>query len=149
MILSMRTENNIKDLKNSEDTFDFSNLDENHELFSNKIKKVFGKFEIETPINIWIDEVVCLRSKVFSFKCKNEDESKIRKEGFSKSLSKHNKIEEDKKCLDGKNFRSECDIYFFRSINQEMFLHKKRKSLSSIYDDKQFCLNEIEIEPWN
>ena len=39
MILSMRTENIIKDLKSLEDIFDFSNLDENHELFSYKNKK--------------------------------------------------------------------------------------------------------------
>ena len=45
MILSMKTENIIKDLKNLEDIFDFSNLDENHDLFSNKNKKVIGKFK--------------------------------------------------------------------------------------------------------
>ena len=39
MILSMRTENIIKDLKNLEYIFDFSNLDENNELFSNKNKR--------------------------------------------------------------------------------------------------------------
>ena len=52
MILSMKTENIIKDLKNLEDIFDFSYLDENHELFSNKNKKVIGKFKIETPKNV-------------------------------------------------------------------------------------------------
>ena len=49
MILSMKTENIIKDFKNLEDIFDFSNLDENHELFSNRNKKVIGKFKKETP----------------------------------------------------------------------------------------------------
>ena len=39
MILSMQTHNIIKDSKNLEDIFDFSNLDEKHELFSNKNKK--------------------------------------------------------------------------------------------------------------
>ena len=39
MILSMRTENIIKDLKNLEDIFDFTNFYENHELYSNKNKK--------------------------------------------------------------------------------------------------------------
>ena len=37
-ILSVNTKDIIKDLKNLEDIFDFSNLDENHELFSNKKK---------------------------------------------------------------------------------------------------------------
>ena len=71
-----------------------SNLDENHELFSNKNKKVIGKVKIETPKNIWIDEFVCLRSKVYSFKCKDEDENKNNIKGISKSQSKHIKIEE-------------------------------------------------------
>ena len=48
-VLSMNTKGFIKNLKNLEEKFDFSNLDENHELFSNKNKKVIGKFEIETP----------------------------------------------------------------------------------------------------
>ena len=43
MILSMKTQNIINDLKNLEDIFDFSNLEESHELFSNKNKKVIGK----------------------------------------------------------------------------------------------------------
>ena len=33
---------NTKDLKNLEDIFDFSNLDKNHELFSNINEKVLG-----------------------------------------------------------------------------------------------------------
>ena len=51
-VLSMKTENIMEDLKSLEDVFDFSNLDENHELFSNKKRKVIGKFENETTKNI-------------------------------------------------------------------------------------------------
>ena len=43
-VLSVNTKHNIKNLKNSEEIFDFSNIDENHGLFSKKIKKVIGKF---------------------------------------------------------------------------------------------------------
>ena len=39
MILSMKTKDFIKDLKILEDFFDFSNLDENHEIFSEKKQK--------------------------------------------------------------------------------------------------------------
>ena len=46
-VLSVNTKDIIKDLKNLEDIFDFSNLDKNHELFSNKNKKVNGKLRIE------------------------------------------------------------------------------------------------------
>ena len=40
--------------------------------------KVFGKFKIGTPENIWIDEFVCLRSKAYSFKCNDNKENKIK-----------------------------------------------------------------------
>ena len=94
MILSMETENILKDLKNIEDIFNIFNLDENHELLSNKNRKVIGKFKIETPKNIWIDEFVCLRSKAYSFKCKDNIESKNEIKGISKSQSKHIKFDE-------------------------------------------------------
>ena len=74
-VLSVNTKDIIKDLKDLEAIFDFSNLDENHELFSNKNKKVIGKFKIETPKSIWIDDFICLRSKGYAFKC--GDDSKI------------------------------------------------------------------------
>ena len=63
--LSVNTEDIIKDLKPFEDLFGFSNFNGNHELFSNKNKKVIDKNKIETPKNIWIDEFVCLRSKMW------------------------------------------------------------------------------------
>ena len=72
----MKTENLNEDLKNLKEIFDFSNLDENHEIFSNRNKKIVGKFKLETPKNIWIDEFVCLRSKAYSFKCTDNIESK-------------------------------------------------------------------------
>ena len=85
-ILSVNTNDIIKDLKNLEDIFDFSNLDKNHELFSNKNKKILGFFKIETPKSIWIDEFVCLRSKMYAFKCGNDSRNKLK--GVSKSQSK-------------------------------------------------------------
>ena len=99
MILSMKTKDIIIDLKNLEDIFDFSNLDENHELFSTKNKKVTGKFITEIPKNIWIDELVCLISKAYSFNCNDNIENKNKIKGISKSQSKHIKFEEYYNCL--------------------------------------------------
>ena len=76
-------------MKNLENLFDFSNLDENHDFFSNKTKKVIGKFKIETPKNIWIDEFICLRSKAHSFKCNDNNENKNKLKGISKSQSRY------------------------------------------------------------
>ena len=149
MILSMKTKDIIKDLKNLEDIFDFSNLDKNHELFSERNKKVIGKFKIETPKNIWIDEFVCLRSKAYSFKCKNNDENKNKIKGISKSQSKHIKFEEYYNCLFGKEYQRECNNYIIRSINHEMLLQEVKKSTLSIFDDKRCYINETESIPWN
>ena len=148
MFLSMKTKNINKDLKNLEDIFDFSNLDENHELYSIKNKKVIGKFKIEIPKIIWIDEFVCLRSKAYSFKCKNEDENKNKIKGISKSQSKHNKFEEYYNCLFGKEYQKECNNYIIRSNNHERILQEVKKSTLSIFDDKRNYINNIESLPW-
>ena len=91
-LLSVNTNDIIKDLKYLEDIFDFINLDEKHDLFGNKNKKGVGFFKIETPKNIWIDEFVCLRSKMYSFKCGEDSKNKLK--AISKSQSKHIKFEE-------------------------------------------------------
>ena len=145
-VLSIETENIINDLKNLEDLFDFSNLDKNHELFSNKNKKVVGKFKIETAENIWIDEFVALRSKCYAFKCGNNSKNKLK--GISKSQSKNIKFEEYYNCLFGREYQQECDNYILRSINHEMVLQKVKKSTLSIFDDKRCYINNIENKPW-
>ena len=134
-ILSVNTKDIIKNLKNLEDIFDFSNLDENHELFSNKNKKVIGKFKIETPKNIWIDEFICLRSKMYAFKCGNDSKNKLK--GISKSQSKLIKFEEYYNCLFDGEYQRECNNYIIRSINHEMVLQEVKKSTLSQFDDKR------------
>ena len=89
-VLSVKTKDIIKDLKNLEDLIDFSNLNENHELFSSKNKKMIGKFQIDTPKSIWIDEFFALRSKCDAFRC--GDDSKIKLKGISKSQTKNFKF---------------------------------------------------------
>ena len=125
-VLSLKTQDIITDSKNLEDIFDFSNLDKNHELFSNKNKKVLGKYKIETPKSAFIDEFVCLRSKMYAFKCGNDSKNKLK--GISKSQSKNIKFEEYKKCLDGEEYQQECDNYIIRSINHEMVLQEIKKN---------------------
>ena len=149
MILSMKTKDIIKALKNLENIFDFSNLNKNHELFSERNKKVIGKFKLETPKNIWIDEFVCLRSKAYSFKCNDNTESKNKIKGISKSQSKHIKFEEYYNCLFGKEYQKECNNYIIRSINHEIVLQEVKKSTLSIFDDKRCYINNIESKPWN
>ena len=145
-VLSVNTKDIIKDLKNLEDIFDFSNLDEKHELFSNKNRKKMDFFKLETLKNIWIDEFVCLRSKMYAFKCGGDSKNKLK--GISKSQSKNIKFEEYKK-RDGEEYQRECDNYIIRSINHEMILQKVKKSTLSIFDDKRCYINNFESKPWN
>ena len=51
-VLKIRTQNSSNDSKFHEDFFDFCNQDKNHEKFTNKNKRVSGKFKIETPKNV-------------------------------------------------------------------------------------------------
>ena len=141
-VLSVNTKDIIENLKNLEDLFDFSNLDKDQELFSNKNKEVIGIFKIETPKNIWIDEFVCLISKMYAFKCGNDRENKLK--GVSKSQSKNIKLEEYRKCLDGEDFQRECKSYVLRSVNHEMHLQELKKSTLYIFDDKRCYINKIE-----
>ena len=146
-VLSIKTQNLIDDLRNLGDLFDFSNLDTNHELFSNKNKKVVGKFKIKTPESFWIDEFVALRSNCYAFKCVNNSKNKLK--GISKSYSKNIKFEEYYNCLFGGKNKQKCDTYIIRSINHEMILQKIKKSTLSIFDDKRCYINNFESIPWN
>ena len=127
-ILSIKSENIIKDLKNLEDIFDFSKIDENHELYSERNEKVLGKFKIETPKNVFIDEYIALRSKMYAFKCKDKEEDKNKLKGISKNQSKNFKFEEYKKCLNGEKFKNECVIYILKSSNHDMYMQGIKKN---------------------
>ena len=69
-IQSIKTGDLINDLENFKDDFDFSELDENHELYDTINKKVIGKMKIETSPIIELDNFVALRSKSYSFSYK-------------------------------------------------------------------------------
>ena len=130
---SVNTKDIIKDLKNLEGIFDFDNIDENQILFSNKNKKVSGKFK-KTPKKIWIDEFVCLKIKMYSFKRGDNINNKLK--GFSKSQSKHNKFEDYYNCFFGGEYQKGCDNYNIRSLNHEMYLQRVKK-IYTIFVDKR------------
>ena len=145
-ILCIKSEFIIKDLKNLENMFDFSIIDENHELYSEKNKKVLDKFKIETPKIIFIDEFIALRSKMYAFKC--GDDTKTRLKGISKAQSKIIKFEEYKSCLDGEQLENECVNYFLESISLDMYMQGIKKTALSIFDYKWIYLDNVESIPW-
>ena len=75
-VISISTNDIIKDLKDLEDLFNLSNLNENQELYSSKKERDIGKFELEVPKKIRMDEIVALRSIMFAFKCGDDCEKR-------------------------------------------------------------------------
>ena len=69
-----------------------STLGKNHEIFSSKYQRVFGKVKIETPKNIFRDEYFSLKSKAHSFECGKDNKKKLK--GTFKSQSEDNNFEE-------------------------------------------------------
>ena len=59
-LLSLSTNDIVKDSQNLNDFFDFSNLYQNNELLRNK--KNIRKAKIETPKDVYMDEFSPLRS---------------------------------------------------------------------------------------
>ena len=90
-----------------------------------EIKKVIGKFRLETPKKFWIDEFVCLRSKMYRFNCGTNSKKKLKV--VSKTQSNYLKFGEYKKCLDGEQNQRECNNYILRSNNLEMHLQEIKK----------------------
>ena len=70
-VLSVITKEFVKDLKKVEDCLDFSNLSENHELLK---KTNYWKIQDRNSCEklTWY-ELICLRSKMYAFKCWNEE----------------------------------------------------------------------------
>ena len=71
-IQSIKTEDLIKDLESFKNDFNFSELDENHELYDTIEKKVIGKMKLETSPIIELDNFVALRSNSYSFSYKKK-----------------------------------------------------------------------------
>ena len=108
-VLSIVSKDSFKDLQNLNESFDSSNLKEDHELFSNKSKQVVGKFKIETPENVFIDEFICLGSQASSLKCGIDDANKLK--SISESQSKTNKIEKYYNCFFGGEYKKMSYLY--------------------------------------
>ena len=72
-VMSLKTKDIVNDLSKLQRQyrmFEFSNLIEDHIIFSNEYKKKPAYLKIETPKSINIDKFVCLRSKCYAYKTK-------------------------------------------------------------------------------
>ena len=100
---------------------------------------------METPKIFWVDELVCLRKKMYLFKC--GDDIKNILNGICTSHSKHIQFEEFKKFLDGEEYQKECNNYILRPINHEMYLQEIKKVTFCVIDDTRNYLINIKSLP--
>ena len=98
-------------------------------------------------LKFWIDDIVCLRKKIYSFRCGDDSKNKLK--GISKSQSRHIKIEDYYNCLFGGEYQKECDKNNICSISHERYLQKLGKATLSFFDDKRCYINETESKLWN
>ena len=145
-ILSIITGDLINDWEYFKDDFDFSELDENLELYDTINKKVIGKIKIETSPNIELDNFVALRSKSYSFSYKNAQKTVQR--------SKQKGIQRTPPYTQFINslFNSEttsatnCSI---RSNAHNLTVQKQDKLALNPFDDKRVYLNPIQSLSWD
>ena len=140
-ILSIKTGDLINDLEYFKDDFDFSELDENHELYDAINKKVIGKLKIETSPIIELDNFVALRSKSYSFSYKNAQKTvqKSKQKGIQHTPILNQFI--------NSLFNSETTTatIFAHSLT----VQKQNKPALNPFDDKRVYLNPIQSLSWD
>ena len=82
MVISVKTKDMVNDLDELQEQyklFDFSNLNKDHNFFSNEFKKKPGYLKIQTPKSLYINKFVFLRSKDFAYKAELDGDTNILK----------------------------------------------------------------------
>ena len=143
LMYEIQTEDFYKDISvDVKHRFDTSNYPSNHPsgIPSGFNKKMIGMFKDEAGGKV-IDEFVGLRSKLYSYKMLEGEESKKCK-GVKKSVVKKSITHEDyKKCLfTGEEQLRRMNV--IRSYNHEIYTEGINKVALSSSDDKRHILND-------
>ena len=149
-ILSIKTGDLINDFEYFKDDFDFSELDENHELYNSINKKVIGKMKIETSPIIELDNFIALRSKSYSFSYKNAQEAT--QSTVQKSEQKGIQHTPYYSQFINSLFNSETTTafnYSIRSNAHNLTVQKQDKLALNPSNDKRVYLNPIQSLSWD
>ena len=122
--------------------FDFSELDEYHELYDTINKKVIGKMKIETSLIIEFDNFVAVRSKSYSFSYKTTQKSK--QKGIQHAPQNKQFI--------NSLFNSQTTTatnFSIRSDAHNIAVQKQVKLALNPFDDKRVYLNRIQSLSWD
>ena len=149
MVLNIRTEDLYSDLEKIKQHLDTSNYPKDHLLYSDKNKKVIGKFKDELGSNV-MSKFIGIRSKMYGFEYLEDSNIKFKctAKGANKTTKKEFKTETYEDCLLKK-----------RVIHKTMFnlVHKKHKiylnemikiGLSPFDDKRYICEDGIDTLPY-
>jgi hypothetical protein len=119
-------------MKNNPDYFDTSDYPKDHPLYSDKNKKVIGKFKDELN-GIKILESIGLRSKMYSYRTETSVSKKL------KGIKKEINFEDYKNCLfNQKEYFHRQKV--IRSHKHDIFTEEVKKKSLSWKDDKRYLL---------
>ena len=129
------------------DDVDTSDYPKDNPLYSEKNKKVIGKFKDELKGNI-MTEIVFLKAKAYAFReidntNKNIKESKKLK-GITRSVIKNDiSLDEYKNVLFSETHKPVLKImHVLNSIDHKMYMIKCNKIAISAFDDKRYILSD-------
>ena len=148
IVLNIYTVDLYKDLEQIKDHLDTSDYPKDHPLYSNKNKKVIGKFKDELNGNI-MTKFIGLRSKLYAFEYL--ENSAVKFKCLAKGVNKTTKTEfifdDYDKCLFEKKVTHKA-MFSLIHKNHNIFLNELIKIGLSPYDDKRFiCDNGIDTLP--
>ena len=140
----IKTKDIYRDMADDLDTYDTSNFDKHHPLYSETNKKVVGKFKCETG-SIAPSDFVGLRSKLYSLLVKTTDkpkERKLRAKGVKKSYVENHLVHHSFLTVLRLKKPTKAEFLSFRSHNHVLNTVKINKTGLSAYDDKRFILRD-------
>ena len=144
-VLHIKDDNIIEKLKQNEDCFDFIDYPKEHILYSDKNKKVVGKFKDELN-GIQMTQFIALRAKMYAMLKHESNDCHMRVKGIKSSAIVGTTFEDFKKCL----FENIGKDYEFQSITSKYHqVYTKniyKKGLDS-FDDKRYYLTNIHSVP--
>ena len=157
--LNIKRKDVYKDMKRIKDELDTSAYptdpghwpegDARYPLYSNKNKKVIGKFKDELNGEI-MTEIVFLRSKAYSFKT-NKDNNVKKLKGITRtSVEKYLTFDDYKNVITEPYTKvNYTKMHTLGSVKHEMYLNEINKKSVSPYDDKRYiCHDGIKTIPF-
>ena len=146
-VIHVKDRNIYKIMQENEDLFDCSGYPKEHILYSEKNKKVLGKFKDELNGNL-MSERISLRSKMYAHKIYNSKKEEKRAKGIKKCNVKNDlTFKKYHDCLFN-NQNTSHEYKNFKTENHEIFTITTTKKGLSAFDSKRYYLDSVKSKPF-